>query len=213
MTIEQVLILFFCSLLHATDLDDFLIGRGYHLTPAGTAVNEGYITSKQREAFIANLNCYEEIQKIAEVGFNAGHTSEIFLQHVPKSKVVSFDINKHRYTNAGVEFISGKYQARFEFVEGDSQTSIRDYFIAHPQEKFDLIYIDGCHQFETCLNDILNFKLLAHKNSILWVDDFNFPDVQRAVEFAEQLRIIQVVKSEYSADQTGFRAWVEARYR
>jgi predicted O-methyltransferase YrrM len=195
-----------------SNLDDFLKQRGYHLTPAGTAVYEGYVTPEQRDAFIAELRRHPEIRKIAEVGFNAGHTSEMFLEYAKESKVVSFDINAHQYTNAGVEYISAQYKDRFSFVEGDSRIAVVDYFKAHPEEKFDLIYIDGCHLFGACLDDIFNFKRLAHKNSILWVDDVNCLDVKRAVEFARKLRIITVVKSARSQDDIGIREWVEARY-
>ncbi len=195
-----------------TDLDAFLKKSGYHLTPAGTAIYEGYITPKQRDAFIDELRAHPELRKIAEVGFNAGHTAEIFLEYVPGSHVVSFDINSHPYTNVGVAFMTGKYKDRFWFVEGDSHDSIKNFYQAHPDSQFDLIYIDGCHRFGACLADIFNFKSLARPNSILWVDDFNFPEVKSAVEFAERLRIIQIVKSASVQDEFGIRSWVECCY-
>lgn len=207
--------LFFCfvSIFQAqTDLDRFLNQKGYHFTPSGTAVCEGYISPKQKEAFIAKLAGHPGIRKIAEVGFNAGHTSEVFLEYAKDSQVVSFDINAHVYTKTGVEFIQSKYKDRFQFVAGDSRFTVLDYFKAHPKDNFDLIYIDGCHLFGACLDDILNFKSLAHKDSVLWIDDAHFPDVQRAVDFAERLQIIEVVASESAEDEFGVRAWVEGRY-
>ncbi len=196
----------------STELDRFLTQNGYHLTPAGTPIDEGYISPKQRYIFVEELRKLPGIQKIAEVGFNAGHTSEIFLEFVQNSQVVSFDINLHYYTNAGVEFMEGKYKERFLFVEGDSSQSIDKYSKDNPNERFDLIYIDGCHLFAACLDDIVNFRKLAKENTVLWIDDTNFPDVQQAVALAERLHIIQVVKSFSVEDAIGMRAWVEARY-
>jgi hypothetical protein len=211
----KVLIMFcLMALLQAqsTDLDRYLKGKGYHLTPAGTPIDEGYISPKQREMFIEELKKLSGIQKIAEVGFNAGHTSEIFLEFVKNSQVVSFDINRHYYTQAGVGFIQSKYKERFRFVEGDSLQSINEFSQTHPEERFDLIYIDGCHLFAVCLDDILNFRKMAHSATVLWIDDSDYIDVQRAVELAERLRIIQVVQSFVAEDDLGVRAWVEARY-
>ncbi len=199
--------------LHATEsLDHFLIQCGYDLTPQGTADVEGYVTPKQREAFIKDLQGLPWVKKIAEVGFNAGHTSELFLEFVASSEVVAFDINSHFYTNSGVEFIRNKYKDRFSFIDGDSLLTVVDFSKAHPNEKFDLIYIDGGHTLDVCLNDILNFKKLAHKDSIVWIDDVNFSDVRKAVEIAERLRLIKVLKSEVAEDEFGTRAWVVCRY-
>lgn len=195
-----------------TDLDCYLRHQGYYLTPAGTAVYEGYITPKQKEMFIRSLISRSAIQNVAEVGFNAGHTAELFLECIQGSRVVSFDINMHVYTNVGVKFMKMKYGDRFGFVAGDSRYSIEQYAKANSGERFDLIYIDGCHLFSACLDDILNCKALAHKHSILWIDDFHFPDVRKAVSFAAKLRLIEVIREEVAEDEFGLRTWVEARY-
>lgn len=209
----RIFLLFITLQLYGgTDLEHFLEEEGYFLTPAGTAIYEGYITPKQKDAFIRELKRHPEIRKIAEVGFNAGHTSEIFLDFAPQAQLVSFDINMHEYTNIGVAFMEMKYRDRFRFVEGNSRYTIPKYFKVYPEEKFDLIYIDGCHLFGACLDDIFHFKSLAHKNSILWIDDFNFPEVERAVKFAAKLSIIEIVKTEFVEDEMGIRSWAEARY-
>jgi predicted O-methyltransferase YrrM len=201
------------SLLNGeSGLDRFFRQQGYHLNPAGNANVEGYITAKQREMFIEELKKHPHIHKIAEVGFNAGHTSEIFLEFVLDSHVVSFDINSLHYTLTGVEFLKTQFQDRFQFIEGDSQYTVPSFFKTHPDQKFDLIYIDGCHLLDACINDILNFKPFADENTVLWVDDTHFPNVKGAVELAERLHVIKVVNSLRAEDELGVREWIEARY-
>lgn len=213
MAIKNASLFSFCTLLSAdVDLDKFLKENGYYFTSAGTSIQEGYITPGQRRMFVEGLKEYAGFQKIAEIGFNAGHTSEIFLESARNSKVVSFDINQHFYTKPAADFMQAKYGDRFQFVEGDSQKTVKAYFKAHPDEKFDLIYIDGCHLFDFCMNDIINCKSLAHKDTVLWIDDADFIDVKRAVEMGERLKILQVDRWQRVEDEFGQRSWVEAHY-
>lgn len=197
--------------LASIDLDAYLKLKGYHLNPAGTQNEEGYITPAQKRIFIEELRMRRPLQ-IAEVGFNAGHTAEIFLESVKSSRVVSFDLNTHYYTRSAVEFMKCKYKDRFQFVGGDSRFTVSEYSKTNPTEKFDLIYIDGGHQFECCMADIMNFKDMAHKDSILWIDDYNYHEVKKAVDLAERLHLIQLIKQESAQDNIGLRVWAEARY-
>ena len=207
----QLALILAAAILHA-GLDEFLRERGCDFTPSGTESAEGYITPKQRESFLEALARNPPPARIAEVEFNAGHTSELFLDSVSNCHVVSFDINLHPYTEIGVEYMQTQYSGRFRFVEGDSRTSIPAYARSHPKEPFDLIYIDGCHLFAVCLEDILNFKALARKDTLLWIDDVNFSDVQSAVLFAQRLGLIELLGCHSVTDSFGTRAWAEARY-
>lgn len=205
---------FFCE---ATPLDSFLAERGYRLAPSGIGrsgevICEGYVTPKQKELFVHALVSALNIYNIAEVGFNAGHTSEIFLNTLPNCQVTSFDINAHPYTKVGEAYMQQTYPGRFQLIEGDSQLTVPAFAIAHPDKRFDFIYIDGCHSFEACLNDIFHFRALAHENTVVWIDDANFPDVKRAIAFAARLRIIDSVKLEEVEDSFGLRSWAVARY-
>jgi hypothetical protein len=175
-------------------------------------VCEGYVTPAQKKQFVEALSCCKHIEKIAEVGFNGGHTSEIFLENLQEASLISFDINAHPYTKVGVQFMEQTYGERFQMIEGDSRLAIPAYASKNPSVRFDLIYIDGCHLFEACLDDIFHFKQLAHEGTIVWIDDANCPDVQRAIDFAALLRIIEKVQTHVSQDSYGTRSWVEARY-
>ncbi len=194
------------------DLDTYLGIYGLKLSPANTDINEGYCTESQKRMFIEDLQSYENIKKIAEIGFNAGHSVQIFLENCPDSQVLSFDLNQHYYTKVGVEFMHRKYKNRFKFLGGNSLETVPDFTLNNPLEKYDLIYIDGDHSYLGCYLDLINCQKLAVKETIVWVDDC-VDDVQRALNMCVEQGIMSVIK--YRSDWTdpcGARVWAEARY-
>lgn len=87
-------------------LDSYLSKHGFKLSPVHSGKNEGYSSLSQRAAFASELKKYTHIKRILEIGFNAGHTSELFLKSCPKAEIVSFDLNYYPYTAVGAQYIS-----------------------------------------------------------------------------------------------------------
>ncbi len=192
-------------------LDDYLKIYNFNLKPLHSSVNEGYMTEAQKGQFHNILNGYKNINTILEVGFNAGHSAEIFLSHFPNASLTSVDINHHSYTPIGVEFFRRKFGAQYQFHEGDSKVVLPNLANMNPSRKYDFIYIDGDHSFQGCYTDIINCQKLATKDTILWVDDYWF-EVGAAVNRCVDLGIIEILNIFQSHDQDGSRCWVEARY-
>lgn len=187
------------------NLDEYLKNHQVHV------IIEGYCTPEQVEQFKTALKLYnKKIRRIAEIGFNAGHSSEMFLETCARSKVVSFDINYHAYTKIGLQYMQKKYRNRLTFIEGDSKSAIPTFSGSNPGVKFDLIYIDGDHSYQGCLTDILNCKALATKDTILWVDDYNFAPVATAINECVQNGHIVIVL--HHITPSGDREWIEAKY-
>jgi glycosyltransferase involved in cell wall biosynthesis/precorrin-6B methylase 2 len=209
----------FCSLFaFANDpaqgtLDQYLEMHGFHLSPVHSRVNEGYVSAAQKEQFRQRLKLYPHIQTIAEIGLNAGHSAEnFFLCCSGLKKLVSFDFNQHAYTAKAVEYFRSKYQDRFEFVIGDSLKKVPEYARRFPSQKFDLIYIDGSHTLENCLQDIENCQALAHADTLVWVDDYNFDSIFKAVAILKKAGFVDIIGSYHSNDSSGGRYWAELRY-
>lgn len=197
------------------DLDSYYHDLGYEFSPIHSNKNEGYTSKLEREHFSVELGKLNGPLNIAEVGFNTGHSAEVFLQSRNDTKVTSFDINTHSYTKLGVEYMKNAFDERFHFIPGDSLLTVPLYGVEHPEEKFDLIFIDGCHTFEYCLADIQNFQRLAHKDTILWIDDYDpitCAAVKNAVDHAEKNGLIQIDQVFNVTDESGPRAWVSAKY-
>lgn len=194
-------------------LDYYLGVYGFQLSPQHSHKNEGYMTNPQKQEFIERLKEYPNIKSIAEIGLNGGHSAETFFQNCSKiEKFVSFDLNQHDYTKAAVNFFKRRYKDKFSFVEGDSAQTVAKYAVQNPKTKFDLIYIDGNHSYQGCLNDIQNCAALANSKTILWIDDYHGDTIQRAVKDCEKAGLIKIVMVNHSYDPCGERSWVEACY-
>lgn len=213
-TVNLLLIILSHSLV-AVDLslDQYLENKGFSLCPAHSKKNEGYMTEPQKQQFIQRLASYRTISSILEIGLNAGHSAENFFQHCKAiNTFVSFDINIHPYTQHAADYLQEKYGQRFIFITGDSKQKVPEFLNSFPQQKFDLIYIDGDHRYDGCKSDIINCKQLAHKNTILWIDDCNNNDVERVVNNFQKQGFLKVIKIHKSQDPHGNRSWVEACY-
>lgn len=105
-----------------------------------------------------------------EIGFNAGHSAELFLSSNKNINLVSFDIGHHAYVNLGKEFIDKTYPNRHTLIIGDSLSTVPEYF-KKENKKFDLIFIDGGHDYNNAKGDMLNCKNLAHDKTIVVLDD------------------------------------------
>lgn len=195
------------------DLDLYLMKVGFDLSPLHSSVNEGYMTESQKQQFVSWLQFHPHIKKIAEIGLNAGHSAENFFLHCPAlTKLISFDIQKHAYTKAATEYLAKKYKERFLFIPGDSVTTVQEFAKKSADPICDLIYIDGGHSYETVVQDIVNCKDLAGKETVLWIDDFHGDAVRRAIYECHRKGLIHIKDIHWSFDPNGERAWVEACY-
>jgi len=196
------------------NLDHFLGIYGYQLSPLDSEKNEGYMSEAQAKEFKKRLKENPQIQSVLEVGLNAGHSAENFFEECENlKKFVSFDLNEHSYTQVAVQYFQMKYGDRFDFIEGPSQETIPAYAQTFPEEKFDLIYIDGAHSYAGALNDIINCAGLAHEDTILLIDDYWWGGtVTQAVDVLCHQGLIEIVERIVVRDDSGWRVWVEARY-
>ncbi len=197
------------------ELIDFIKSRGFSLCPDPNEENDGHMSVQQKKQFTKQL--HPNIRKIAEIGLNAGHSADHFFKRCPQlEQFVSFDINLYPVTQSAVAYFCQKYPKQFQFIEGDSLVKVPEFSKQFPGVKFDLVYVDGCHDFRWAMGDIVNGKSLAHKNTLLWVDDVH-PDfanpVGQAIRFLETVGLIHI-DDHFSSDDPiyGLRNWVQARY-
>lgn len=112
-----------------------------------------------------------KIKTVLEIGFNNGHSSDIFLQSNPNCKVTSFDLGEHEYVSHAKEYIDLVFPDRHTLILGDSTKTIPDYSSKNPNQTFDFIFIDGGHAYEVAKADVENCFQLSHKDTVLVVDD------------------------------------------
>ena len=132
---------------------------------------EGYSQQiPEQEVHLQSLIGSPDIKYALEIGFNAGHSAEIFLEKNPNVKLFSFDIGQYPYVSLAKKYIDQKYPNRHTLILGNSTMAIPQFF-ENFHMKFDLIFIDGGHEYETAKADLQNCALLAHSKTMVLFDD------------------------------------------
>jgi len=152
--------------------------------------------------------------KAMEIGFNAGHSAELFLKLHPHLTLTSFDLGEHSYHNyihTSKEYIDITYPNRHTLILGDSNITIPQYIRENssPTNKFDFIFIDGGHDYPVAKADMENCFHLAHPDTIVVIDDTIFRKdweagwtigpTQTWNEHLAQNKIVELGRNEYFA--------------
>jgi predicted O-methyltransferase YrrM len=145
------------------DMIRFLEGRGL-LSTEGSS-------SPEQQDYLRRLVRRSNARLVGEIGFNAGFSSLAFLSAGPDVQVVSFDIGCHEVVGPAKEFVDTQFPGRHELIIGDSAWSVPRYRIQHPATSFDIVFIDGGHDYEEAREDISNMKALSHPGTSVVVDD------------------------------------------
>jgi predicted O-methyltransferase YrrM len=136
--------------------------------PTGFRV-EGHMTPWQ-----ANIVCQwvasSRALRVAQVGFNSGHSAAAMLSSSSQVHVTSFDLGDHRYTVSAARWINRRFPGRHELVVGNSVQTVPGYTLT-ASSRFDLVIIDGGHLYEQALADLCNCASLALSGAIVIMDD------------------------------------------
>jgi hypothetical protein len=121
----------------------------------------------------------QKSQSIMEIGFNAGHSSLLFLLSNPTSTLQIFDLCVHRYTRPCFEYLSSQFPNRMKIEFGDSRRTLPLYIAENIGKVFDMIHIDGGHDEHVVRSDILNTLQLCDSKTVIISDDDELTHIAR----------------------------------
>src|SRR5690349_20004097 len=117
------------------------------LTDRGHLPSEGSSSPEQQDS-LRRLVRRSNARLVGEIGFNAGFSSVAFLSADVDVHVVSFDLGCHEVVGPAKEFVDAQYPRRHELIIGDSAQSVPEYRMQRPEISFDIVFIDGGHEYE-----------------------------------------------------------------
>jgi len=156
---------------------------------------EGNIASSEK-AFMMYFHVARgpTVTNICEVGFNACHSSAVFLNANPDAKVYSWDIAQFPYTRGNLRLMKDLFPDRFEYILGSSQEAVPDFHAKNPSVKCDVISVDGDHSTEGTFQDLVNFRKMASCRNWVLMDDAGWNSTNSAWQRAKDEGILTQVE-------------------
>jgi predicted O-methyltransferase YrrM len=132
-------------------------------------------------------------KQVMEIGFNAGFSAALILFSNPDVHLTCLDLGIHKYVYPCYKKMKETFGDRIEIIIGDSTITLP--FLLNRQ--YDLIHIDGGHTSEVALSDIHNSYRLSKNETILIMDDYDYPHIRTLWDefvFSNNLRCVENVR-------------------
>ncbi len=118
-------------------------------------------------------------KNILEIGFNGGHSACCFLNANPSAKMYTFDICRWGIEDRAISILKNYFD--INLIKGNSVHTIPKFFEEN-QILFDLILIDGCHDYDVVISDIKNTINFLNDDGFLVIDDIHMGGVYNAIK-------------------------------
>jgi predicted O-methyltransferase YrrM len=193
-----------------------------YVRDGGARIYEGG-ASVAEATYLRDLTVSANAVRVAEIGFNVGFSSIAFLESSPEVTVVSFELDQRPAVELAKRFVDERYPGRHDMIIGNSVETVPAHAESHGGP-YDLVFVDGGHEYETARADIANGARIAKSGALIVVDDVIpwYPwgvgphqAWQQAVDsgLVEPLESIMDGRVVDVIEEPGDRAWVTGRIR
>lgn len=117
-------------------------------------------------------------KNILEIGFNGGHSACCFLNSNPLAKMYTFDICRWGIEEKAESVLKNYFD--IDLIKGNSVYTVPE-FLSKTNLFFDLIFIDGCHDYDVVLSDIKNTMSFLNSDGLMIIDDLHMGGVYKAL--------------------------------
>ena len=108
-----------------------------------------------------------------EIGYHMGHSCNIVLEvsknYNKETTMTSLDFFNHPYSNKCLKFTKDRYGDKFNYMIGDSKDTLDS--LIKDSKIYDLIFIDGCHEYSGVKSDLDRCLKLCHEDTVIIMDD------------------------------------------
>jgi len=98
-----------------------------------------------------------------------------------KTIYYNYIIRKDPYSKESVEGLLSKYKNNINIIKGNSNKVLKEISL----NKFDYVFLDGGHKYETVLFDLKILKSVVENNGVILCDDYDLtyaPGVKKAID-------------------------------
>jgi hypothetical protein len=114
---------------------------------------------------------------ILEIGFNAGHSSLLYLLAHPQVHIYAFDICSHKYVQACCDYLNKHFGNRITLIPGDSTKTLpwfRNNYGVTVSTQICMYHVDGGHATHIARSDLENCYAMASHGTVIVMDDVHF---------------------------------------
>jgi predicted O-methyltransferase YrrM len=91
-------------------------------------------------------------ERVAEIGFNAGHSTVLFALANPAAQITVFDLFNQPYAQSCLDYVCSALPNQIESIVGTTMDTLGPYADEHAGT-FDLVHVDGGYMIDNFLND------------------------------------------------------------
>eukprot|EP00930_Biecheleria_cincta_P021844 TRINITY_DN16062_c0_g2_i1.p1 TRINITY_DN16062_c0_g2~~TRINITY_DN16062_c0_g2_i1.p1 ORF type:complete len:568 (+),score=91.35 TRINITY_DN16062_c0_g2_i1:85-1788(+) len=143
---------------------------------------------------------------ILEIGFNGGHSCLRWLLY-SNASIHALDLAWHDYCKPAAEWLSKKFPDRMKITWGDSTKELPRLVASGHDVKYDLIFIDGGHDYHIAKSDLKYSAFLANPaGHTILMDDTNLEGPEKAwdelIESGDVVELERYHGKDYGADSS-----------